>query len=234
MVLSLEPWLLDPNQFPIRFSLGHEYQAARQRLGLGPDPDPCWWNEPRPEWLQLFSPSYLQSGVFSRLWGGYYPTHETLSEVRIKLCDGSVGYDRSWHQRTAGQVRRIAVSMGPRAAGVGTCDPQLARELEAFVDMLLARGVKVLFLLTPYHPATYANIVASDKAPLLRQVQGYYEKLALSRGIKLVGSYDPAAIPCGEADFFDGVHPKPELMSRLLRRSPEVCSSSSSRATTNP
>jgi len=86
--------------------------------------------------------------------------------------------------------------------------------LEAFLDDLHSRGIRVITLLVPVHPAAYDFYVR----------QGGYDETWIrqemaSRGITVIGSYCPSAAKATRDDFFDDVHVYPELLHRMLAES---------------
>jgi hypothetical protein len=83
--------------------------------------------------------------------------------------------------------------------------------LRAFLDDLQSRGIRVVVLLAPVHPAAYDFYTSKggyDETWIRREMA--------ARGITVVGSYSPSAARATRADFFDGVHPRLPILHRLL------------------
>lgn len=83
---------------------------------------------------------------------------------------------------------------------------------QAFMDDLRGRGIRVVLLLVPVHPAAY---------DFYRRQGGYDDTWLRSdaqrRGITVVGSYSPGAAKVTREDFYDDVHVHAEVLHRLLR-----------------
>jgi len=83
--------------------------------------------------------------------------------------------------------------------------------LRAFLDDLQSRGVEVVVLLVPVHPAAYDFYTSKggyDETWIRREMA--------ARGITVAGSYSPSAAGATRADFFDGVHTRLPILHRLL------------------
>ena len=85
------------------------------------------------------------------------------------------------------------------------------------MDLILQDGVEVVFFLSPYHPLVYRHLVHSEEYRIVTDVEGYFRSVAAKKGIRIIGSYDPARIGLTESDFYDGMHPKPEAVRRLFQ-----------------
>jgi hypothetical protein len=86
------------------------------------------------------------------------------------------------------------------------------RILLALLDDLRARGIRVVVVLAPVHPAAFDFYFR----------QGGYDDTWIrrdmaSRGVTVIGSYSPAVARVTRADFFDDVHVQREVLHRLLR-----------------
>jgi hypothetical protein len=81
-----------------------------------------------------------------------------------------------------------------------------------FLDDLQSRHIRVVVFLAPVHPIAYDFYTKRG---------GYQEswirREMISRGITVVGSYSPWNVGATRDDFFDGVHPRPGIVQRLLR-----------------
>ena len=83
--------------------------------------------------------------------------------------------------------------------------------LRAFLDDLQSRGIRVVVLLAPVHPAAYGFYASQggyDEAWIRREMA--------ARDIKVAGSYSPSAAGATRADFFDGVDTRLPILHRLL------------------
>ena len=94
-------------------------------------------------------------------------------------------------------------------------DPDLMLSLELWIDSLQQSGVQVVFWLSPYHPDAYRFLANSSDYRIILDVQKYFEELAISKNIPLVGSYNPEDIPCTKDEFYDEQHPKESCLEKI-------------------
>lgn len=97
----------------------------------------------------------------------------------------------------------------------GKVDDQLWALFERWLTFLKGDGAQVVLVLSPYHPAIFGKMIAEPKNQL-RAVEDRVRALAPAAGVRLVGSYDPAVVGVGEADFFDGDHLREDGLRKLL------------------
>ena len=95
-------------------------------------------------------------------------------------------------------------SYTPSAARRGLSE-KLIRSLE---------GYQVRLVLSPYHPALYARMMA--ERPEFAEIENSFRALANRWGIAVLGSYDPDRVGCVAADFFDGMHPNKICMHKVF------------------
>jgi len=172
--------------------------------------------------MELISPSYFQESIRflsiglndqALVPGNYYTTEETIGDVAIRLSDGSLSRDKE---------ERARISNGYYLNAIGTLknfdrlDPALQTVFETWVAALQEEGVRVVFLLTPYHPNTYIYLEDSSEYSIVLNVQAYYEEVARQNGILILGSYNPSDIPCSIDEFYDEQHPKESCLERIL------------------
>ena len=83
--------------------------------------------------------------------------------------------------------------------------------LGGFLDDLHARGIRVVVVLVPVHPAAYE---------FYRRQGGYDDswirKEMAARGVPVVGAYAPSVAKAARAEFFDDVHAHASVLHRLL------------------
>jgi peptidoglycan/LPS O-acetylase OafA/YrhL len=86
--------------------------------------------------------------------------------------------------------------------------------LVKLIKYLQYKHIKVVLVLSPYHPALYSNVNFNKN--VLIDTEKKLSKLASSFQLQLLGSYDPNKCGCTEMDFFDGLHPKSNCMYSIL------------------
>ncbi len=90
----------------------------------------------------------------------------------------------------------------------------LERMYETLVAHLVRRGIDVALVLSPYHPQAYREIIELDLAH--PKVERDFREFAERLGVGLVGSYDPVEAGCAADEFYDGMHPKPACLKKIL------------------
>lgn len=168
-------------------------------------------------WSQLFSTSYFNASIF-RLTKGkksiFFPTIEFLLDgFEIMYTDGSENFDRAIYYRSVEDARAIAGNIKTNEIRISTSVNE-RREFNAFISLLQTDGNAVIFYLPPFHPLTYKIISNHSKG--LDEIQNHFVTIAKKRGIKLMGSYNPADVGCDETDFFDAGHLKEKGVKKIF------------------
>jgi len=93
-------------------------------------------------------------------------------------------------------------------------DPTVAAEFEYVLDRLRSRGVRIVLLLSPYHPKVMR--CESEKAcEALRVVEAWATDLARRHGYGLIGSFDPLRFGLGPEAFHDELHIRASAIPKL-------------------
>ena len=137
-------------------------------------------------------------------------------------ADGSLIYDGAFQHRSPLQVQEDAVhwaaTNGPNLVRF-RFNPERLRLLEALWRDLRARGVQIVAYIPPYHPAAWRVMAAEPRQhEALDEMRAAIAALAARMKVPFRDFADPAAIPCTADEFFDGVHPRPSCLEKLLRR----------------
>jgi hypothetical protein len=164
----------------------------------------------------------VENLVLNRNRVGYSATDDRSYDGTLKLSDGSLVWSLTFRTESPDYAEERALSWAKYADGpIGFAhsielDEGRMRLLEAFVDYLQSGNVEVVFSLPPYHPAAYDILVHSERYSIVLEVEAFYRDLARSRGIAVVGSYDPEKSSCTKEDFFDGDHSKKSGVDRVF------------------
>lgn len=97
----------------------------------------------------------------------------------------------------------------------GRVDEEIWNVFEAWVALLHAEDSRVIFLLSPYHPAIHPKALADPRNHLVA-IEARVRELASRNGILVLGSYDPARAGMTESQFVDGDHLRAEGLRHLL------------------
>jgi hypothetical protein len=77
-------------------------------------------------------------------------------------------------------------------------------------------GIRVVFFLPPYHPATYRILRETGRVNIMTDPENFYRRLAAGRAIDIIGSMDGAAVGCSENEFTDDMHPTDICTDRIF------------------
>jgi hypothetical protein len=231
LILGIDPYVFNPHR-TIRDSptLVDGYATVERRLRTMPRRErrePLNRRLGIDKIIELFSFSYFQTSL-TRLVseengpkGAFTATALQYGEQTIKRADGSWAYPESFRKRTIQQVHADAVDYCNTTpvfllGSFTEVDPSATSLLEEFVETLKFDGVEVVFYLAPFHPFTYNYLINSEKYRIIANVESYLRELGKSKGIRVLGSYNPAACGCAESEFYDGSHPKETCIEKIF------------------
>jgi hypothetical protein len=153
----------------------------------------------------------------------YYATPDTHGDVNIRLADGTISYRRAISERSPADLLdavRKEAAVDPVYGPLARFDDLDAASAEVLADLLRKLkddGVAVLLFLTPYHPEMYATLARpGGKYRLVPAAEETIRRLAATEKVPLLGSFDPARAGCAAPEFFDGMHPRPACLARVL------------------
>ena len=231
LVLNLDPWLLNRNGANTWWvTLEREYRRGLATLVA--DPRTVFWLDgiPLPErYLRAFSLQYFRFSLLdlgNRLVRGqvgapFTPTDRRYDTAFVQWADGSYGWPEAARSATVPELREAAIRYATQGTanylgGFTGLDARLQRLLEVFLHAVRRDGLRLVLILTPYHPEAYPRLVASPRYRLVADAERYYRELASREGIPLVGSYDPSRHGFGEGDFYDASHATDAALERWL------------------
>jgi len=234
LIIGIDPWLFNKNLEANGYlPLAREY---RQMEGLL---EGC----PRSKFMlaqddirfkalgifQLVSPSYFQSSL-EYLWKGkkqltrdYHPLSEFHEEDEsVILADGSLSYEKKFRTREPKEVEKDAIDYAEaekvyNLAYFTQINPELRHRFEDWIRLIRSDGVNPVLFLAPYHPAVYPRLLKRRDTHAIAEVENYIRDFSQRIGIEVAGSYDPG-MDFESQLFFDGMHPKPEVVSRIFSR----------------
>lgn len=228
VILSLNPYLLNKSNLLFHWlSIKHEYFAMAERLKIDPSLHNKQVNQNINKIKELVSLGYLKESFKSFFTdkkdkGKYFATKASDSPGHMIFADGSyLMVDHKFRTLSINEVEFKAVEWGhflSHTYNFTEFNGNNMRVLEAFVDFLQTNGTQVVFFLAPYHPTAYEGIKKANttRSKVFLDVESYYRKLAKSKGIFVVGGYDPADSNCTREEFFDGAHPKESCMKKVF------------------
>jgi hypothetical protein len=228
VVLTLDPWLLnDFSGLTGWRSIASEYEYMSRRLGIEESRLlPTMWPE-LDEYFALVSPAYFQAALRSRKGEGARRVEavpDEPAEGAVIRRDGSRLDGRVARDRTRADVERAAQrDASPpidRLEHFSAISRERERSLLLMTRFLVARGVRVTFVLLPFHPRFHDVLFTREAYAMVPRTEQRFRDLARESGVSIRGSYDAAACGCGELDFLDGLHPDASCSERALTASP--------------
>ncbi len=100
--------------------------------------------------------------------------------------------------------------------------PFVSAEAESLLRMLLvkgnANGCTFKFVFIPYHPSVWTSSHKVDYAARLAigEVESFILDLASEEGVPVYGNFDSRVFSLEHEDFYDAIHVKEEVLSRIL------------------
>jgi hypothetical protein len=227
VMLCLDPWMLNERYDDVRWkSIAAEANSMRRLLGLTDATGRSSLRQIRSGLgvvrlrlqEQLLSPDYFRSSLeqlWRRSFGGetLTPTRESRNTVMTRLADGAITYGKAYEQRTpvwvAGDATRF-LAMNPIYGfrDFTSVTPRQRDAMTRFLEQMRSDGVQVELVLLPYHPTVYQSLRTSDHYVGLEKVEGTIKSIAAAMSLTVAGSYSPAALGLGPADFYDAMHPR--------------------------
>jgi hypothetical protein len=225
MVLSLRFSIFEPLE--VREGVdwrewGSEYQSMAVALGLTPHSQ-----------VTLFR-SYFYQSLLSpvAMWENWKkrqsvaqepgPTRAPqLVDMDVIRSDGSLSWSESNRNRFS--VAFANNDAANKLKRYTDREPQIDERgvaaVEKLIEFLTARGVQVVFAQTPFHPAFYEGIKNRPFARTLARLEAIAQGWT-SKGVIVVGSFDPQRVNCGVDQFIDWHHTSSACLAAILRRVP--------------
>lgn len=149
-------------------------------------------------------------------------------QATLMMPDGALQPSSDKQQITSGDVRSLALRQYAYSAdrhrygNYSRMDEDLWHLFERWIQFLQQNGERVYFILSPYHPIIYKQIIAHPQNQL-RNIEARLRECSVSLSARVVGSYDPAIVNVGEDDFYDGDHLRESGLRQLLEPAiPEI------------
>lgn len=232
MVLSMDAWLFNAHEEAIddRSDKQLYYQFINEELGFTEYTYTSDDASDREKYKALVSPSYFQAAI-------KYYLRDTSGEVMpeivsgdlynqyevVKCADGSIVYDAAYANRTNDEISSSLII--ETYAGVplmnmdefDSLDPVFMEQLEAFIEYLQNKGIRVILYLPPYHEYWYsiAQSRINEHAGFF-EVESYCRSLAEKYDIEIYGSYDARSLGLVFEDFLDSYHMNPKSLSKVV------------------
>ena len=140
-------------------------------------------------------------------------THSDLNIASTKLIDGTLSYSYAFENRSTKSIESAADAFKKKQ--YKKIDDLNKKLFEKFLDYLIADGIKVSFVLVPYHPVVYSDFIDRGEQSISIEFEKYTKQLAEAKRIPFYGSYDPSKYLIEGRDFYDGQHIKFSGLEKL-------------------
>lgn len=204
-----------------------EYRRMAEKLGL--ELPPRSQTFPVNHYLSLFSLEYLRNGashLAPKKGVAYGPTQAVNDAERdILFPDGALAFSAkhigSFTAESArAESREQAARLAKRRATVpGERDMQA---LEKLLRYLQSKGVRPVIAVTPHHPTFWDAIASENYGRTLTQLEAASKRLADRVQIPFVGSFNPVAAGCTEANFRDYIHLDEACLKAIFDKIPPL------------
>ena len=168
-------------------------------------------------YVGLLSPAKFYSNV--RNWYGGRSRRSTPVEAHAAVlhADGSVTRPRRPGVQLKGDRARLHAARADALRSTTLAiDPAGFEALDRLLAYLGVRNVAVHLVLPPFSPVFFERIAGSRYMEALGEVRAVTQELADRHGLKLAGSFDPAATGCTDEMFSDAEHAGAACLGKLL------------------
>ncbi len=172
------------------------------------------------EWLkELFSVRYFIRSIKQVKRKEQFEIKETiLPEKTTLLPDGSRVLPLRITETAPNETEEKAVQyfLSSHDEMFNHLDSFQIRLFENLVLYLRKKNCRLTLFIPPYHPSTWQLLRESKQHNGIFKVDAYLLNLAKEHQFNLIGSTNPSALGLIGSDFYDGVHLKPDALSRLI------------------
>ncbi len=232
LVIGLDPWMLNDNHGQERWkTLATEALQMRRQLGAeaaGGEAEDGLGNlvasgSTLAKLGELLSLSYFQSAIKqlrdpSKRPSAYRATNQAVNDEFTKHPDNTISYARTYREQNSDDAARSYMANKP-VYSLGTytgLSADVRNVLEKMVTDARSKGSVVVLFMAPYHPTVWKFLVSNPDYQYVTKSEAWFRELAAREHLRLIGSFDPTPFNLTSADFYDGMHCKPEVVERLF------------------
>jgi hypothetical protein len=222
IIIGTDPWIFNSASGQKRWqSLRTEYESAVTKL----QPDIIVNQTISTRFYdQLINYAYTKESL-DELYKRYTSTDDVvvryvesdapLQDRDIIRKDGSRVYNKNYANRTQEDVVANIDGWIEYSMSSYYDSKELLNIFTALLDHY-NKNYEVVLLLSPYHPVAYKKIL--EKKQIVVEIENRIRSIASTRGIQVIGSYDPSKNNCSNEEFYDGAHPKDVCMHRIMNK----------------
>jgi hypothetical protein len=221
LFICADPWLLNPNNGEVRWQTlndevaraAHNWQIKGYRT---PHSERQWMAKLR----EMFNPQYAWENL-TQPPVPFFSTTDTVSTHKLVFADGSIRQQKEKDTRSVEESRAKAREFASRKdlfhlAKFDRIDSSGLQAIEMLAKEMQASGAGVHLLLMPFHPLVFSRMQTDRRCANVALAEQCFRQMAAAHGWKVSGSYDPTKAGMTENDFFDGMHLKRSVLTRLL------------------
>jgi len=149
------------------------------------------------------------------------PTKESkLQTLDVLMPDGSIRWSHDHDAIFTPEWSRAHAleNAAARKDAPIVIDPNGVKAIDSLVGLLTEMGVDVVLAHPPFNPIFYNEILGSEYDRGLQRVTAITSRIAATHGARVIGSFNPNAVGCGEELYIDMEHSKPACLRRLLEQ----------------
>lgn len=226
IIIGLDPWVLNSNVGESRWlSLADSYQQMLNKLQIDDFGNQKNVNLNNEKIKEIFKPQYFYNNIkyiFLKK-KTLSSTTEKYLDTNVKLSDGSLVYDKKYRESSNKEIEAKAKSYVSGGIVYHLSNYQCLgknekQALEKLLEYITQKNIKILIFLAPYNPVVYSFIDNNERYKMVSESEKYFIGLSEKYNIKLVGSFNPDKYQLNNGDFFDGMHPKEEIVFRIFTK----------------
>lgn len=224
MILAVAPWTLSFGKDQRWSAYAPEYKAARQAVLGGRSGEEDVDGGLGQRIANLFTLEYTVRSLRMALTGTAGVSHGQTVALASPL-DGNIGGEYPalrpdgsliYSARSLAQFGGRSVPLGgvTYKTGGGLNQKPAVDAYRALIRWLKVHDIEPILLLTPYHE----NVLKAPQSPnavAIRNTEPLLREMAEKERIRVIGSYDPAIVGCGDGEFLDFMHARLSCLAKL-------------------
>jgi len=213
--IAADPWLLNKYDYEDRYkSINELYKYWLERISgnLSLTPYLDEFSDMQNRNFFSNSVSHLRNNV--RYQNLSIPKDGEYEAVAKKAYDGYHIYNEAYVNN--GDFKSKFPGLLNYAMKDFAYDVEAEKILDSLIAYLISNGLNVTLVLPPYHPEVY-ELMKSQK-PIFIEIEKKFRSIARDKDIAIIGSYNSSRIGCLVDEFYDGMHPKHECMSKVFSK----------------
>jgi hypothetical protein len=208
VLINVDPFLLASNGTNEWQSLAVYFDTFHKKYSSGE-----WFEESSStsnkvqKTMTLFSLNYFKQSMAFLLRGGHKQYKNVGRKKPVtygRYFDGTICYSQAYMHPDTSKAAEDAINTAKKE-NLPIYNPANVRLFNFLLDFLHQKGVKVGFVMLPYHPDFY-NTLNAVQNNRFDQYNYLYQQLSFKRNITLIGSFDPKPFGIGRAQFYDMYH----------------------------